>query len=111
MIWSFLASLCLLFIVACTADTITVVDVRLDAGNVILAIQACVGLENRKQATVYTVSNDDDLFWLNELTASYLKLKKASADFLNSCFTKYGAILFDDTKPEMLPSVVTLAGK
>jgi hypothetical protein len=45
-------------------------DLRAASGDVQLAVTTMTGIVNRPQPRIYLITNDDDLFWLNQIPAS-----------------------------------------
>ena len=76
-----------------------------------LAVQACVGLYNRRLGgSVYLQRDAHDDEWLSELGLSPASSLSAS-DFLNNCLSDFSECLHYDysTQQEILPSILTVA--
>lgn len=90
-----------------------VVDISASSvsGDMLLAVRAAQGLWNRNNATlVYGVQSDDDRFWLSELVPRATQRPVSVKAFLAKSLAQFGAVLYDVSKVDLVPSVVTLAG-
>jgi len=89
------------------------VDIRSSPGDVQLAVQAAVGILNRELPYIYSVTDDFDPFWTQQLLPNATNTSITPDDLMGETFEKYGAILYGTSNPnytQFLPPVVTLAG-
>uniref|UniRef100_A0A7S2RRB6 GxGYxYP putative glycoside hydrolase C-terminal domain-containing protein n=1 Tax=Mucochytrium quahogii TaxID=96639 RepID=A0A7S2RRB6_9STRA len=87
-----------------------VIDLRGQKDELIFAAQVGAGLRNRESAqSVYTYSNDDDVFWKNELLSKETFQTKSMGDFVKEVVKQYGVILYDSKAVDAIPAVVTVA--
>lgn len=95
-------------------ETIRVVDLRPETRDpdpertIFLAVRAGAGLENREGqegSLVYAIYDSDDLFWLEALLPGAKREEIEPLAFMGQMYAKYGALLFDSGRQDLLPSV------
>jgi hypothetical protein len=103
----------LLAAVAAQPSSVTVVDVRsTDAFEVVMAVLAGAGLDNRDAATTFVLTDDYDPMWIATLLPNTTQHAVSPLSYLQAAFAKHGAVVYESgaLNNSLLPSVVTLCG-